>query len=70
MSLLETIKDRRSIRAYKSDPIPEEVIDKLIEALIWAPSAGNLQARKFYFIFNQEIKEKVSWVSHFSLLLQ
>jgi nitroreductase len=30
------------------------------EALIWAPSAGNLQARKFYFVFNEEIKKKLA----------
>ena len=52
--LLETIKKRRSIRAYKSDPIEEEKINQLIEALIWAPSACNLQSRKFYFIQDKE----------------
>ena len=59
MNLLETIKSRRSIREFQKKEIPEEIIDELIEALIWAPSAGNLQARKFYFVFNQEIKEKL-----------
>lgn len=57
--ILKTIKERRSIREFQAKPIPEEIIDKLITALIWAPSAGNLQSRKFYFIFNQEIKEKL-----------
>ena len=58
-SVLKIIKERRSIREFKKKEIPEEVIDKLIEALIWAPSAGNLQTRKFYFIFNQKIKERL-----------
>ncbi|MFZ8848368.1 MAG: nitroreductase family protein [Minisyncoccia bacterium] len=53
MNVIEIIKKRRSIRKYKTDPIPQEIIDELIEALIWAPSAGNLQARKFYFIFDE-----------------
>lgn len=60
MSILKTIKERRSIREFQKREIPEEIIDKLIEALIWAPSAGNLQSRKFYFVFNQEIKEKLA----------
>jgi len=60
MSILEIIKNRRSIRKFQKKEIPEEIIDKLIEALIWAPSAGNLQSRKFYFVFNQEIKEKLA----------
>jgi len=44
MSILEIIKNRRSIRKFQAKPLPEEIIDKLIEALIWAPSAGNLQS--------------------------
>jgi nitroreductase len=59
MEILEVIKSRRSIRRFEKKEIPEEIVDKLSEALIWAPSAGNLQSRKFYFVFNQEIKEKL-----------
>jgi len=59
MAILKIIKERRSIRKFQAKPLSQEGIDKLIEALIWAPSAGNLQSRKFYFVFNQEIKEKL-----------
>lgn len=59
MSILKIIKERRSIRELQKKEIPKEIIDKLIEAIIWAPSAGNLQSRKFYFVFNQKIKEKL-----------
>lgn len=60
MEVFEAILKRRSIRKFKKDPIPKETIEKLKEALIWAPSAGNLQARKFYFIFNEEKKKQIS----------
>ncbi|MGB9743591.1 MAG: nitroreductase family protein [Minisyncoccales bacterium] len=60
MNFLEVIKNRRSVREFARQAISEEMIDQLIEALIWAPSAGNLQARKFYFVFNKEIKEKLA----------
>jgi nitroreductase len=60
MSILKTIKERRSVRRFQKKEIPEEIIDKLIEALIWAPSAGNLQSRKFHFVFNKEIKERLA----------
>jgi len=59
MELLEIIKNRRSVRSFQKKEIPKEVVEKLIEALIWAPSAGNLQSRKFYFIFDQKIKERL-----------
>jgi nitroreductase len=60
MDLLSLIKKRRSIRKFQKKEIPQKFIEKLIEALIWAPSAGNLQSRKFYFVFNQKIKEKIA----------
>jgi nitroreductase len=60
MEPLEAILKRRSIRKFKKTKIPKEKIEKLKEALIWAPSAGNLQARKFYFVFNEKIKKDLS----------
>jgi nitroreductase len=59
MDILTIIKNRRSVRKFQSKQIPNNIINKLIEALIWAPSAGHLQSRKFYFIYNLEIKEKL-----------
>ncbi len=60
MDILEIIKSRRSIRRFQSKEIEKEKIDRLIDALIWAPSAGNLQARKFYFVFNQGKKDMLN----------
>lgn len=60
MEVLEAIKKRRSIRKYKSTPLSSETIDKLIQALIWAPSAGNLQSRKFYFVSDKETKTELA----------
>lgn len=60
MEVFEAIKKRRSIREFQKREIPREIIEKLIEAIIWAPSAGNLQSRKFYFVFNEKIKMALS----------
>ena len=48
MELTEAIKERRSIRRYKSDPVPHEVIQEILENAVWAPSAQNLQP--WYFL--------------------
>jgi nitroreductase len=40
---LEQIETRRSIRKFKDDRIPDDVIDEIIRTGLWAPSAGNLQ---------------------------
>ena len=60
MTILEGVKERRSIRKFQDRTIPEEMIVKLKEALIWAPSAGNLQARKFFFVFDAGKKKELS----------
>lgn len=60
MSILDIIKGRRSIRDFKDKEIPEGAIDAMIEAILWAPSAGNLQSRRFYFIFNGDIKKRLA----------
>jgi len=60
MSILATIMQRRSIRDFKDQVISQDAIDMLVEAIRWAPSAGNLQSRKFYFIFDQEIRKKLA----------
>lgn len=60
MEILEAVKDRRSIRSFQDKAIPQEVIDNLIDSLIWAPSAGNLQSRKFFFVREPALKKKIA----------
>jgi nitroreductase len=60
MSILDIIKDRRSVRNFTNEEIPGSAIEALVDALRWAPSAGNLQSRKFYFVFNEEVKNKLA----------
>ncbi len=50
---------RRSVRNFKDRDIPEEVVEKLKDALLWAPSAGNLQSRKFYFVTSVGVKRQI-----------
>ncbi|MEM2971054.1 MAG: nitroreductase family protein [Candidatus Bathyarchaeia archaeon] len=60
MDVLEAIKGRRSIRAFKSQDIPEEIVEKLIEAARWAPSAGNIQPWEFVVVRKPEIKKRLA----------
>ena len=45
--ILKVIKERRSIRKYKEEDIPEYKIKKVLEAANWAPSNGNSQPWDF-----------------------
>ena len=44
--LFEIIRTTRSMRRLKSDPVPNELIRKILEAGVCAPSGGNMQRRK------------------------
>jgi nitroreductase len=58
-SFLELVKKRRSIRRFKPDPIPEEYVDRIIEAARWAPSGFNSQPWEFVVIKDKKLKDDV-----------
>jgi len=60
MDVREAIRKRRSIRAYRPDGIPEDVLERLLEALRLAPSGGNRQPFKFIVVRDQATREKVA----------
>ncbi len=47
MGVLNLIKKRRSIRTYIRQDLPQETIEKLLEAATWAPLTGNVQPWEF-----------------------
>jgi len=60
MDLYEAIKRRRDLRSYcKSDPIPDEVLAKLLLSAHLAPSVGYSQPWNFIVIKDEKIKRKV-----------
>ncbi len=48
--ILSAIKKRRSVRKYKSDPISEQVLDKVIKAALYSPSARNMKKWKLIVV--------------------
>ncbi len=59
MDLIKTIKERKSFRAFKSDPIPREKIEEILRLSVLAPSAINLQPWEFIVVVGEE-KERLS----------
>ena len=47
MNTLEAIASRRSIRRFKKDPLPREVVERILAAAVQAPSAKNVQPWRF-----------------------
>ena len=58
-SFLDLVKSRRSIRRFKTDPVSDENIDKIIEAARYAPSGANIQPWEFLVIKKPELKSGI-----------
>ena len=57
---MEAIKARRSIRKYKPDPLPEEALQTVLEAVRWAPSWANTQCWKVIVVKDPKIKSELA----------
>jgi nitroreductase len=60
MDLMEAIKGRRSIRKYKPDPVPEEAMHILIEAVKWSPSWANTQCWEVIVVKDPKVKSELA----------
>jgi nitroreductase len=57
--VMETILTRRSIRRYQEKEIPEDILNKILEAARWAPSWANTQPWEIVVVKDQSIKEQI-----------
>ena len=58
--ILEVIKTRRSVRKYKSDMVPAEIIDKIIEAGTYAATGMDRQSPIILAVTDKELRDKLS----------
>jgi nitroreductase len=57
--LLDLVKQRRTVRKFKPDPLPEGCIEKIIEVARWAPSGFHTQPWEFLVIKKKKVKEAI-----------
>lgn len=60
MDALELIRTRRSVKRFKSDMIPKDILEKIIDAGTHAPSAMNRQSPIIVAVTNKEIRDRLS----------
>jgi nitroreductase len=60
MDVMDAIGGRRSIRKYKSDPVPEEALRTVLEAVRWAPSWANTQCWEVIVAGDPRVKSELS----------
>ena len=60
MSILETIRSRRSVREFTGQKVSDNQIEEILEAGRWAPSGLNNQPWRFVVVRDQDLKEGVA----------
>jgi nitroreductase len=60
MEALEAIKTRRSVRSFTTKPVPNEIIEEIVDGARLAPSANNVQPWEFVVATEQTTREKIA----------
>jgi nitroreductase len=60
--LLKLMSDQGTVRHFRSNPVPEEKLEKILQAARWAPSGANTQPWEFIVIKNPKLKEKIAQI--------
>ncbi len=55
----KVIRSRRSVRVYRDEPVPEEVIHKAVEHALLAPNSSNLQPWRFVWVKSPQKKKEL-----------
>ena len=61
---LELVRKRRSIRKFKPDPVPDELVEKILEAGRWAMSGSNAQPWEFIVVEDQSIIDQLAQMKY------
>ena len=65
-NLVKFLKRLRAVRQFRTDPIPQEIVDALLEVARWSGSASNKQPWEFVVIRNKETLRVLSTVEGFA----
>jgi len=62
IGLFEAIYSARALRRLKPDPVPQELVDQILDAAIRAPSAGNAQNWEFIVVRDAELRHQLGLI--------
>ena len=68
--IIEAIQGRRSVRQFKKEPVPDELLNRIMESGLWAPSGKNNQPWKFAVIRDSTLKGSLSSFTHYGSVIQ
>ena len=61
--LIESMVSRRSVRNYKSDMLPKEIINEIIKGGTYAPTGRGMQSPIIIAVTNKEVRDKLSKIN-------
>ncbi|MCX4794060.1 nitroreductase family protein [Streptomyces sp. NBC_01242] len=59
-SLFPTMSTMRAMRRLKSDPVPAETLERLVQAAVWGPSGGNMQCYEYVVVTDREVMARLA----------
>ncbi|BAU26717.1 cob(II)yrinic acid a,c-diamide reductase [Aneurinibacillus soli] len=62
-AIYKVIETRRDVRTFRSDPLPADAVERILEAAHHGPSVGFMQPWSFILITADEIKAKLAWAA-------
>ncbi len=63
METMQTILSRKSVKQYKSDPVPQELIEQIVAAGLAAPSGLNRQAPIILVVTDKKVRDELSFLN-------
>ncbi len=60
MDAIEAMKTRRSVRSFKPDPVPKEVIEDIVDCARLAPTALNYQPWEFIVVTDPQMRKRIA----------
>ena len=60
MNAVEMLKERRSVRRFKDQPVTKETLEKIVELAAYAPSWKNTQTARYIAVTDQDLKKKIA----------
>ena len=63
MSVYDVVRSRLTVREFTDDPVPNEVVEKLLRAAQWAPSSRNLQPWHFIVVRDRDTLRQIGGIA-------
>jgi len=64
MQLYDAMSTLRAVRRLRTDPIPDDVLERVLQAACWAPTGGNVQPWKVIVVTDPELKAGLKEIYH------